>query len=354
MSRFAHTKRPVRRALTVEALDDRVVPTVSAISSSFNATPIEANSTIWFSSVVKVSGAGLQTTSVRMDGGTIIAPDFTVQVPSAVVTFTPLALSTVTTFDSVTNTWHTTAPSTGVNGNVFLAGVALHVLNELPGGESPVTWQANFASETPGLNVSWKWSAAVYSNFNTNMNALGVKASDGLLGGLLGSRPAGTPQNYTPYLVAGARSNGGSNFTGSYSTTASATPDQAPPPTGISLSGSVYIDHDGNGMRDDNADESGIEGVVINLSGLDLQGNQVTRTVTTDVNGHYTFTNLPAGTYQISEEQPRYIDASESVGTVSGQTRGEVLDNDVIGNISLAIGETGIGYDFGEILDSPT
>jgi SdrD B-like domain len=228
------------------------------------------------------------------------------------------------------------------------------VVNPLPGGESPVTWQANFTSETPGLNVSWKWSAAVYSNFNTDLNALGVKASDGLLGGLLGSRAAGTPQNYTPYLIAGARSNGGSNFTGSYSSTQNTTPDQAPPPTGISLSGSVYIDYDGNGRRDDNADESGIEGVVINLSGFDLQGNAVTRTVTTDANGHYTFTNLPAGTYQISEEQPRYIDAAESVGTVNGQTRGEILGDDVIGNIALSNGDVGIGYDFGEILDTPT
>jgi len=351
MSCFAHARR---RPLTVEALDDRVVPTVSAIASSFNATPILPNSTVWFSSVVKVNGIGLQTTSFRMDGGTITAPDFTVEVPNAVVTFSPLALATTTTFDSVSNTWYTTAPSSGLNGNIFLAGAALPVVNPLPGGESPVTWQANFTSDTPGLNVSWKWSAAVYSNFNTDMNALGVKASDGLLGGLLGSRPAGTPQNYTPYLIAGARGNGGSNFTGSYTSTQNTTPDQAPPPTGISLSGSVYIDYDGNGRRDDTPDESGIEGVVINLSGFDLQGNAVNRTVTTDANGHYTFTNLPAGTYQISEEQPRYIDASESVGTVNGQTRGEILGDDVIGNITLSNGDVGIGYDFGEILDTPT
>src|SRR5262245_42623260 len=351
MSRFAHQRR---RPLTVAVLDDRVVPTVSAISSSFNATPIQPNSTIWFSSVVKVTGPILQTTTFRMDGGTITAPDFAVQVPDAVVTFSPLALSTVTSFDSVTDTWNTTAPSTGLNGNVFLAGAELRVMNELPGGENPVTWQANFSSETPGLNVSWKWSAAVYSNFNTDMNALGVKASDGLLGGLLGSRPAGTPQNFTPYLIAGARGNGGSNFTGSYTSTQGTTPDQAPPPTGISLSGSVYIDHDGNGMRDDNTDEWGIEAVVINLSGIDLQGNAVTRTVSTDANGHYTFTNLPAGTYQVSEEQPRYIDASESVGTVNGDTRGEIFGDDVIGNITLSNGDVAIGYDFGEILDSPT
>jgi hypothetical protein len=351
MSRFAHTKRPVRRALNVEALDDRVVPSVSAISSSFNATPIAPDSTVWFSSVIKVTGPIVQTTSVHVDGGTITAPDFTVQVPSAVVTFTPLALSTVTTFDSATNTWHTMAPSTGLNGNVFLAGVALPVPNGLPGGENPVTWRANFTSETPGLNVSWKWSAAVYSNFNTNMNALGVRASDGLLGGLLGSRPAGTPQNYTAYLVAGARSNGGSNFTGTYSGTQSTNPDQAPPPTGISLSGSVYLDDDWSGARDNG--EPGIEGAVLHLSGFDLQGNEVTQTVTTDADGHYTFSNLPAGTYQIMEDQPRYIDAWESVGTVNGETRGEILDNDLIGNITLGIGDVGVGYDFAEILNMP-
>jgi len=348
MSRFARWRR---RPLTVEALDDRVVPTVSTIASSFNATPVAVDSTVWFSSVLKVSGLHLDTTVIRVDGGTITAPDFTVQVPNAVVTLSPLALNAVTTFDSASNTWYTTAPSTGLNGNIFLAGVALPVSAGLPGGETPVTWQANFASEATGLNVSWKWSAAVYTHFGANPNALGVRASDGLLG--IG-HSAGTPENFTRYVTGGARGTGGSNYTGSYSSTQSTTPDQAPPPTGISLSGSVYVDYDWNGQRDDNPDETGIEGVVINLSGVDLQGNAVTRTVTTDANGHYTFTNLPVGAYQISEAQPRYIDGSESVGTVNGQTRGEILGDDVIGNISLSTLEVGIGYDFGEILDSPT
>ena len=129
------------------------------------------------------------------------------------------------------------------------------------------------------------------------------------------------------------------------------TPDQAPPPTGISLSGSVYLDDDWSGARDNG--EPGIEGAVLHLSGFDLQGNEVTQTVTTDADGHYTFSNLPAGTYQIMEDQPRYIDAWESVGTVNGETRGEILDNDLIGNITLGAGEVGVGYDFAEILNMP-
>ncbi|HKB05572.1 MAG TPA: hypothetical protein VKD90_25330, partial [Gemmataceae bacterium] len=211
MTRFARAARPrARRPLTVESLDDRVVPTVSAVTSSFNGTPIAAGSTVWFSSVLNVSGLSLQTTTVRVDGGTITSPNFAVAVPNAVITFTPLALQAVTTFDAATNTWHTTAPRTGLSGNVFLAGAALPAPAGLPGGITPVTWRANFTSETPGLNLSWKWSAAVYTRFNTNMNAVGVKPNDGLLGSAyLNFHNAGTPENYDQFVTAGARGNGG-------------------------------------------------------------------------------------------------------------------------------------------------
>jgi len=35
---------------------------------------------------------------------------------------------------------------------------------------------------------------------------------------------AGTPENFTPYVVGGATGGGGSNFTGSYSGTSACTP----------------------------------------------------------------------------------------------------------------------------------
>lgn len=115
-----------------------------------------------------------------------------------------------------------------------------------------------------------------------------------------------------------------------------------------SVSGSVYLDADRDGVRD--AGEVGIEGVTIVLQGTDDLGNAVTRTARTDAQGNYRFADLPPGTYQLLEEQPvSYEDGAETVGTVNGSSRGRILANDRIGEIRLGAGEDGVGYDFGEL-----
>jgi hypothetical protein len=345
-----------RRPLALEVLDDRVVPTVSTIASTFNGTPIAADSTVWFNAVMKVSGLETgTTTTVHVNGGTITSPNFTVAVPDADITFTPLAVQAVTTFDAATNTWLTTAPTSGLSGSVFLAGAALPLPSGLPGGVKPVTWQANFTTDTLGLNLSWKWGAAVYTQFNTDLNALGVKPVDDPKGSAyLNSHHAGTPENYTEFVIGGARGGGGSNFTGSYSATKSVIPENTPPPPpGVaSLSGTVYFDDNGNGIRD--AGEAGIYDVTLQLSGFDTQGNPVNQTTQTDADGHYSFDDLPAGTYQIFEVQPLALDdGGETVGTIGGVPHGVSLTNDLIENITVGSGENGIGYDFGELVSEP-
>jgi SdrD B-like domain len=349
-----HDRR--RRPLALEALDDRVVPTVSAIASTFNGTPIAADSTVWFSAVMKVTGLDTTTTTtVHVDGGTITSPNFTVAVPDADITFTPLAVQAGTTFDAATNTWQTTVPTSGLSGNVFLAGAELPLPSGLPGGVKPVAWEANFTADAPGLKVSWQWAAAAYKQFNTDLSALGVKPVDDPKGSVyLNSHHAGTPENYAQFVVGGARGGGGSNFTGSYSATKSVTPENTPPPPpGVaSLSGTVYFDDNGNGIHD--TGEAGIFDVMLQLSGFDTQGNPFSLTTQTDADGNYSFANLPAGTYQIFEVQPPALDdGAETVGTVGGVPHGELLANDLIGNIVVAGGENGIGYDFGELVTEP-
>ncbi|HEY1376790.1 MAG TPA: SdrD B-like domain-containing protein [Gemmataceae bacterium] len=119
--------------------------------------------------------------------------------------------------------------------------------------------------------------------------------------------------------------------------------------TGANLSGSVYVDFNDNGVRDQG--EPGIAGVTIILTGTDDLGNAVSQTTFTDDSGNYTFANLRPGTYQVFEVQPQdYIDGLDAVGTVNGVQRGQLTDNDTIGNIVLAAGEAGLRYDFGELL----
>jgi hypothetical protein len=203
-----------------------------SIASNFNGTPIAGGDYVWFNSVLKVHGLNPQqqvtVTFVPMpitfsaNGTPVMIP-----VPPAAVTFIPnLPLATT---DFVAGAWATNVPSSGLAGNVFLDGVAFLVPSGgLPGGIQSVVWPGMFFSCTKGLTVQWQWAAAVYHNagfLSGDYEGLGVKPTDDNQASLYkNSDHAGTPENFRPYVIGGARGGGGSNFTGSYSGTASCVP----------------------------------------------------------------------------------------------------------------------------------
>jgi hypothetical protein len=348
-----------RRQLRLERLDDRITPTVSSIVSNFNGTAIQAGSTLWFNSVFKVSGLGSQGATLFISHGSMLSSAFGAATPDAVITFSPTATSAATTFDAGSNTWFTTVPM-GLGGNTFMGGFALPLPNGLAGGLNPVTWTADFATDTPGVSVNWQWSAAVYRSFSTDYTALGVKPVDSNRASqYLNSDHAGTPENFKSFVTGGARGGGGSNFTGSYSATGHVTPEIVQPPGGgtADIGGTVFQDLIRNGVYDgvQEANEFGIELVEIDLTGTDVNGNAVTMSTTTDTLGHYSFSGLAAGTYQLFEVQPfGFIPelGIDSVGTVGGQTRGTLLGQDLMGQIVLNAGDHGINYNFAEVADS--
>jgi SdrD B-like domain len=328
---------------SVELLEAREVPAVTLISSTFNGTAIPADSSVWFSSVGKISGVGADPVTIRLTDATITSGNFTVTVPDSVITISSAVTTATTEFNAQTNTWMTSLPLSGFSGNVFLAGATLPVPDGLPGGIKPVVWQADFTTDTPGVNIKWQWAAAVYTTFGADYNALGVKPVDGSAANPYpNSHHAGTPENFKDYVVGGARGGGGSNFTGSLSATKSVTPS---PANLSSLSGFVYLDANFNGVKDDN--ELGIGGVEILLQGTDDQGQDVFRSVTTDQNGHYSFTNLRAGTYSLQEFQPsNYSDGMDSIGTQGGLVDSDL---DLLHDIVLAAGVDGRDNNFGEL-----
>jgi protocatechuate 3,4-dioxygenase beta subunit len=119
-----------------------------------------------------------------------------------------------------------------------------------------------------------------------------------------------------------------------------------------SLAGFVYKDKNDNGRKD--ADEKGIESVLITLTGTDDQGNAVTLTQRTDANGAYRFANLRPGTYTLTERQPNeFLDGKDSVGTLGG-----VAGPDQFNGIVVDAGDVGRDYNFGEgrkkQIDGPT
>ena len=326
-----------------------VPSTVSSITSNFNGTAIPAGDTVWFSSVGKVSGVGSSPVTLHVTGQTISwsvnGSPVTVAVPDATINIVPGATSATTSFDATTGTWVTTEPP-NLSGNTFLAGLAYMPTTGLPGGINPVTWQGSFSTNTAGISLNWQWAAAVYTKFSTDYNAGGVKAVDANnIGPYQNSDHAGTPEAFKNYVTGGARGGGGSNFTGSYSATGHVTPAVVPAQQPASLSGTVFWDQNGNGVQ--YAGEPVLVGVTITL--VDANGN-VVATTQTDANGHYVFTGLAPGTYQVVETPPSSFQAEAATpGTVGGNTDGGALSTTQIGYIVLNGGDNGVSYNFADI-----
>jgi hypothetical protein len=228
----------VAGASATRALAEAETCTVTDISANFNGTPIAGGDFIWFNSVAKVQGLGSDPVTIGFISSiqfSVGGTNHVVPVPAAIVSLSPSTLLATTDFEL--GQWRTAAPLSGLAGNVFLTGVTVQapMPSGFPGGIKALKWEGMFCSLTPGLNVQWKWAAAVYRivNFNADYDALCVKpVDDNRASNYPNSDHAGTPENFKPYVVGGARGGGGSNFTGSYSGTTASTPCPADMPGG--------------------------------------------------------------------------------------------------------------------------
>jgi len=108
----------------------------------------------------------------------------------------------------------------------------------------------------------------------------------------------------------------------------------------VSLAGSVYIDHNGDGVRQ--SSEVGLAGASVTLGGVDDLGNPVSQVATTDASGHYAFANLRPGRYSLNDGRPSvYSSGAASVGSAGGATGPDVVQDILAGD-----GASGVGYDF--------
>jgi hypothetical protein len=87
-----------------------------------------------------------------------------------------------------------------------------------------VVWTGDFSSYPEGIILKWKWGAAVHKTNMTeaNHNVLGLKMAHTNACLYLNSDHAGTPENVKKFVTGGVRGGGGSNYTGSWSGTATA------------------------------------------------------------------------------------------------------------------------------------
>ncbi len=117
--------------------------------------------------------------------------------------------------------------------------------------------------------------------------------------------------------------------------------------TGATIDGLVWDDANGNGEVE--LDEYAIAGVTVLLTGVNDLGQSVNLSTVTDSDGLYEFAGLRAGTYQVQELQPAgYTDGVDLVGEVEGVVTGSLVANDVIGGITLGLGQKGVNYNFAE------
>jgi hypothetical protein len=197
------------------------LPCATEICADFNDKPIAAGHYIWFNAVTKVNKRDGRPGTVAFTGQRIKftsnGVNYDIPAPDALIIYSPTATMASTVFDTASNRWVTTVP-VKYNGNVFIGGMAVPA----PAGGfarrmKPVCWSGGFGSDLGKLEFEWKWAAAVYKQFSTDYNALGVKPIDGdKLNPYKNGDHAGTPENFKKQVVAGARGGGGANVTGSY------------------------------------------------------------------------------------------------------------------------------------------
>ncbi len=120
------------------------------------------------------------------------------------------------------------------------------------------------------------------------------------------------------------------------------------PPTLASVSGFAYRDNDLTatytpGLRNDTP----IGNVTVTLTGTDAAGNPVPpRTTTTNAQGFYEFTNVPAGNYTITETPPNgfYYHGADNPGSLGGTSPATRTLT-----VSLKPNDAGQNYNFGEL-----
>ena len=304
-------------------------PTVSGSTLSFPAITLDSgetqSATLVFTLDVDASGTITNTASVAADSG---ETDTTNNDATEDITATPEADLTVTKSvdQSTTQSGGTLVYTITVTNSGPSTAVAATAVDTLPSG-------VTFVSGTGPNNESLTANNGVVT---VNGGDLAANASYSFtINATVDATASGTLTNSVSVSTT-------TNETDTNNNTASVA--STVDPFVSSIAGSVYVDVDNDGVRD--AGEAGIEGVSLTLSGTDSLGNSVSRTVTTDSNGDYIFSQLAAGSYRVDETQPDdFRDGQETVGTNATAT---AID-DAFTDLALNASTNAADFNFGEL-----
>ncbi|HUM67006.1 MAG TPA: hypothetical protein PLV32_14200, partial [Chitinophagaceae bacterium] len=193
----------------------------SSITAKFNHHTIKAGRFIWFNSSLK-----LKKHDKKKDKSPVVihvsnswisfkanGRDYKLRVPDSYIRFDKDVQEAGARF--VNNRWEIVAPI-DFDKDVFMGGLAYKVPSNLPGHIKNVKWTSDI-SISKGVEISWRWAAATYTQLGTHDN-LDVKSAGDKKGGPHhNGNHVGTPENFTAYLVPGATGNGKKDFTGKHS-----------------------------------------------------------------------------------------------------------------------------------------
>lgn len=194
--------------------------------TDFNSTPnYPTPSSIWVHIDTKLANTNLVNNGdfLLFSGGTITLNGITstpavtnVAIPSGRIVADNTVSTPITSYDMGTNSWTTRVPPGYSTSDIFIAGAIITSSTgfKVGAGKNSVI-NGSFVSNRPSFSDSWFYGIAAYQPpFSYSaISAAGQVTSVG------GGDKAGTPLPEKAFLVAGGSGGGGSNFTGSNSST---------------------------------------------------------------------------------------------------------------------------------------
>jgi hypothetical protein len=338
--------------LTLESLDDRLLPSVADLTSLGAVAPdgdaivqqtsTQPTGTGFIMSFVRIQGAasgggieqGYNTTArpVQFDENT--SPSFTRALTAGAVPRVTINGTDYREFLLDINQKHSSPLLSVDQVQLFFADTSNLTGYDL--GTSTLT-----AADGSRLAPAFTLSQPVLLDASLNHGS----GSGDMLLDVPDADFIGTTVNTYVYLYSKMGGQPGASANGGFEEWAVKSNGVTQPPTATgSISGHVFLD------------AQPLAGQAIQLRGTDINGMTVVLDATTDQSGAYTFTGLLPGTYSILyEQQNGFANLGTHVGTVDGLTDGSLFSNGGVTNddnvVSISLGMDGFGlngvaYDF--------
>jgi hypothetical protein len=238
-------------AARAQELGSPCTSSIQVLFNKYTTTRIETGSTIWFSGVlegISSDKGDLGSKPIRIDVRqsriTFGQWQHAIRLPDSIITLDPSTRDPQRWWSN-NSAWSLTYAPSQIP-EAFFDGMPYEAPEPfVPAVSGPVTWTATFSASRPGVTVRWAWSAAAYSHFGV-LGHLLVKPLTAPIAPLpvpdaiyQNDDPAGTPELYKQFVIAGAMGTGPPQYTGARSKPASVVACQSsgplPPAARINL-----------------------------------------------------------------------------------------------------------------------